>query len=365
MNCHMPLASAFQETVVVVLTHKITTGALDTRITLNAQHKVSGLLFSPSSAGSEYHPPAYADPAKFEEQDITVSSGNFELTGTLTVPKGSGPFPAVVLVHGSGPHDRDENVFGNRPFKDLAWGLAGHGVATLRYDKRTQQYGAALDPKTLTVDQEVVDDAIAAVRLLTKRQDLDRKRIFVVGHSLGAVAAPYTATRESQIAGIVMLAASARPVYELVPEQQEYIFRLDGRLGPAESAQLERVRGKVEKIRQGTYGQADKMLGAPSSYWHDLDRLDPIAHAEKLNIPILIVHGSRDYQVTSKEHRLFKDALAEKNNVTFKMVDGMDHLLRIGQGPSAPAQYRQVGHVDAQVITLIAEWIRSACPANR
>ena len=112
--------------------------------------------------------PPYAEPTSFHSEDVTV--GTYKLPGTLTIPKGKGPFPAVVLVQGSGPNDRDETVGANHPFADIAEGLSSRGIVALRYDKRSYAY-RDLDSKKATVDDEILQDAIAAVRLLQARRD--------------------------------------------------------------------------------------------------------------------------------------------------------------------------------------------------
>src|SRR5205085_1721112 len=145
---------------------------------------------------------------------------DWKLGGTLTMPNGSGPFPGVVLVHGSGPNDRDETVGGTKMFKDVAEGLASRGIAVVRYDKRTKVYGprvAAL--KTFTLHDEAVEDALKAAALLRTQSGIDAKRVFILGHSLGAYAAPRIGAEDPQIAGLILMAGNARHIEDLVVEQ--------------------------------------------------------------------------------------------------------------------------------------------------
>src|SRR5690606_33004513 len=140
-----------------------------------------------------YQAPSYADPARFSEREATVGSGTWALPGTLTLPKKEGKFPAVILVHGSGPNDRDETLGPNKPFRDLAHGLATRGIAVLRYDKRTLVHPKALASEVgaaLTLREETIDDALAAAALLRTIPEVDASKIFVVGHSLGGTAIP-------------------------------------------------------------------------------------------------------------------------------------------------------------------------------
>ena len=128
---------------VVLVTAKFEKSALGFRVSIDSTTgQIGGLQFVPVEAAqpAPYTVPAYVDQTKFEEKDVVVGTGEWQLPGTLTLPKGNGPFAAVVLVHGSGPNDRDETIGPNKPFKDLAWGLASQGIAVLRYDKRTKVY---------------------------------------------------------------------------------------------------------------------------------------------------------------------------------------------------------------------------------
>ncbi len=166
--------------------------AYNARVVFNADKQITGLFFRPAS---EYKAPPYVNRDSFTEREVQVGSGEWVLPATLTLPKGERPFPAVVLVHGSGPQDRDETIGPNKPFRDLAWGLGSKGVAVLRYVKRTKAYAGKLaKAMDLTVKEEVLDDALAAVDLLRKVQGVDPNKIFVLGHSLGAMAAPRLAS---------------------------------------------------------------------------------------------------------------------------------------------------------------------------
>src|SRR5262249_12106676 len=150
--------------------------------------------------------PPYAKPEAYAESEVVVESGEFRLPGTMTVPVGGGPFPAVVLLAGSGPQDRAETIGPNKPLRDLAWGLAARGVAVLRYGKRTLVHGPRLVKEKITLKEEVVDDAVAAAALLRRQPKINPKKVFVLGHSLGAVAGPQVAARDPELAGLVLMA---------------------------------------------------------------------------------------------------------------------------------------------------------------
>lgn len=172
--------------VVYVTCNFSKTNVLDVKISFNDQQKVVGLLVVPTQEEFSYSPLSYANLSGFTETNVTSGTGQWELPGTLTVPKGAGPFPAVILVHGYGPNNRDETYGPNKPFKDVAWGLASKGIVVFRYEKRTKQYpeeSAAI--QNFTVQDEIIDDVIAAVHMLNKTFVVNQSQIFILGHNLG------------------------------------------------------------------------------------------------------------------------------------------------------------------------------------
>ncbi len=180
---------------VVIVTCQFERATLDVKVVLDARRQLSGLWFAPTQAAtSSPGPPPYAKDGAYREMDFPVGTGEWRLPGTLTLPVGvTGPLPALVLVHGSGPNDRDETILANKPFRDLAWGLASKGIVVLRYEKRTKQYAAKLAAagiRDFTVKEETIDDALAAAAQLRTAENVDPKRVFVLGHSLGGLVAP-------------------------------------------------------------------------------------------------------------------------------------------------------------------------------
>ena len=351
---------------VVILECKFQKGEIDVQIAFGPEGKLAGLHFGPHrESPPPWTAPAYAKPDSFSEQPLTLVNGNFELPGTLTVPKGEGPFPAVVLLHDSGPHDQDETIGPNKPLKDLAWGLATHGIMVFRYTKRTGKYGeqSNADPAKLTVDDETISDARAAVALLGKQSKVDPKRIFVVGHGLSAYLAPRTAAGDPQIAGIVMLAANTRPLEQLFLDEIRYaVAQSHAEASADDQKQIASVEESVKRIESPDLkpGETITLLGSelPSSYWLDLRSYNPVTAAEALKIPMLFLQGQRDFQVPpATNFDQWKAALANRTNVTLKLYPDLNHLFMSGTGPSLPQEYEKPGHVDEQVVTDIATWI--------
>jgi uncharacterized protein len=254
-----------------------------------------------------------------------------------------------VLLAGSGPNDRDETIGPNHVFKDLAEGLSTRGIVVLRYDKRTYAY-KTLDPQTTTVKEEVIDDGVAAVKLLRERPEVARDRIFVLGHSLGAMLAPEVAKQSSPIAGIVMLAPVGRKLPLVVVQQMRYL----GQASPDELAKLER---QADEISAHKMPAAQFFFGAPASYYYDLDARDEVALARTLDVPILILHGGRDYQVTDEDIRNWQTGLKGDAKVQVKTFPSLNHLFIVGAGKPGPAEYETPGHVDGAVIGAIATFI--------
>lgn len=334
-------------------------GKVTLRIVLDDADRLSGLWFDAVEPDVPYEPPVYADPKTYREAKVTVSAGRFPLPGTLTRPIKPGPHPAVVLVHGSGPHDEDETVGANKPFRDLALGLASRGVAVLRYEKRTHKHPNAVKPEEWTLETETIEDAVAAAELLRKQADIDPKRVFLVGHSLGAFAAPFIAEKDPKLAGIVLLAGNARSILELIAEQTEYLAKLAGPVSEEDQKKLRDLKEALDLIREGKTEGLTAKINMPAAYLARMHRLQPVEAASRLTIPILIAQGGRDYQVTKADFNLWKKALGARKNVTFKLYDKLNHLFIAGTGPPSSAEYTKAGHVDVQVVEDLAAWIRT------
>ena len=310
-----------------------------------------------------YQPPAYVAPSMFREQEVTVGAGTeWTLPATLTLPTGTGPFPAVVLIHGSGPNDRDETIGPNKPFQDLAQGLASQGIAVLRYDKRTRVHpGKVTALQNFTVKEETTDDALAAVALLRKTQEIDQKRIFVLGHSLGGMLIPRIGVADQGIAGLIVFAGATRPLEDEWVRQYEYIYGLRGPLTANQKAEIESYKQQAARIKQLAPADANRkelLLRAPPSYWLDLRGYFPPAVALKLKQPILILQGERDYNVTMDAFHDWERSLGQRPSVTYKSYPKLDHLFLEGTGPASDADYARPRNIPKYVIDDIVTWIK-------
>lgn len=341
--------------------------SLDALVTFDNEDRINGFRLVPGKPPQPAPAPAPQN-APFSEHDIEVGPQQGSLPGTLTVPRGAGPFPAVVLLAGSGPNDRDESIGPNKPLRDLAYGLATQNIVVLRYDKRAHVRPEDFAAGDYTVEDEVISDALAAAKLLRKTESIDRHRVFVLGHSLGAMLAPRIAARDNHIAGLILLAPPSRPLQDSIVDQMTYIAGIDGTFTLDERNAIDTVRKQSENVRalqEGDTPPADTLpLNIPASYWLDLKDYDPVVSALTLKLPMLVLHGGRDYQVTAAEFARWQQAPWSQGSdasprVTLKDYPRLNHLFMAGDGPSTPAEYAQSGNVDAGVIGDIANWINA------
>jgi uncharacterized protein len=338
---------------------------IDIQFAFDSAGRISGLVFRPGvRTVATYTLPSYATPSSFVEREMTLGSSEWALPATLTIPAGTGPWPGVVLVHGSGPHDRDETVGANKPFKDLATGLASRGIAVLRYDKRTMVHRAKVATlEDFTVRQEVIEDVLEAVKALRAQPVIDPQRVFVLGHSLGGMLVPRIGTADPTIAGLIVLAGAARPLEEAIVAQTRYLTMVDGTISTEEQQAIDRATAIANSVRALKTEEANSgrmISGAPASYWLDLRGYDPPSEAKRVKAPMLILHGERDYQVTAEEFARWKAAIGSRRDVTVHSYPALNHLFIAGTGASLPAEYQVPGHVAEEVIRDIATWIMTS-----
>ena len=322
-------------------------GQLTLVISVAGGQWLTGLQLAPASAAqptAPWEPPPYADPTTFDEQEVTLGSGPLAVPGILSRPRLAGPCPAVVLPAGSGPLDRDETIGRNKPFKDLAWGLASRGVAVLRFDKVTYAHRAQVTQLTdFTVAQEYLPAAVAAVELLQHEPAVAADGIFVLGHSLGGTIAARVAAAAPAVAGLVLLArrhsASALGRGPSGP--------LSGLPGPGHRRRrrpvLERMTRQARTVDSTELSPStpvgDLPFSVPASYWLDLRGYDPGAATAGLGKPVLVLQGGRDYQVTvADDLARWEASLADRPDVTIRVYDADNHMFLSGSGPSTPAE---------------------------
>lgn len=331
---------------------------LNIRLVFSGNGKIQGILFQPAGKPG-WRKPDYVKSESFTEEPRQITCPHGNLPARLTLPVGSGKVPGVVLVHGSGPHDMDEAIGPNKPFRDIACGLASRGIAVLTYDKRTKTFGTEM--KKFTLDNETVDDAVTAAKLLLTEPRVDSSRIFVLGHSQGGYALPRIAARFPQGKGWIALAGHDRPPESLIAEQVRHILsNTPGAEGIAK-AHIEAVEKQAEKVRTRNYDEntpaTELPAGITADWFISVRDYHPASMAASLPGKWLFLQGGRDYQVTVKDLESFRHAFNGKSNAHFRVYDSLNHLFMAGEGVCMPAEYDNEGSVAAEVISDMADFI--------
>ncbi|GGH38506.1 alpha/beta fold hydrolase [Paenibacillus segetis] len=338
----------------------------DLTLRLNPSGQIDDLYLGVASA-SLYQKPSYDNAASYTEQEIVVGEGALALPGTLTMPVGKGPFPAVVLVHGSGTNNRDEAIGGAKPFRDIAAGLASQGIAVLRYDKVTYEhtFAVASNPK-FTLKNETVDDAILAVKLLKETANIDASRIFVAGHSQGGLAMPLIldADKNGDIAGSILLAGPSDTFINTMEDQQaEFISRLK-ELGQDTTPMIQNatlLKSMADMLNDPQYSLDNLPANFPSQpayWWFEQRGYKPSDLAKKQTGHMLVLQGENDVQVTMRQYEGWKTALKDRKDVEFKSYPKVNHLLAEYDGISVAAEYNAPSNVSKSIIDDIAAWIQ-------
>lgn len=306
-----------------------------------------------------------ADP---RQKDASIETPEGKLPAAIVTPKGDGPFPAVVMLSGSGPNDRDETIGPNKPFRDLALALADHGVASIRFDKATRAGIWKGRPETLVAEYD--DDALRALDLLAATPGIDRERIFVLGHSLGAGVAPRIATRAGEkVAGAILLAPPVRRADVLLVAQLRTQALLLGKTEAEAAEQTNGVESRLAEIAEGKGGEAP-FLGASPTYWRDFLSLDVAKDLAAGARPALVLQGENDVQIdVADDFGKLRAAVGDVGGrVTYRSFPGLNHLFIRVDGKSTGAEYGIPGRVAPEVSEAIASWIASSgkdAPAAR
>lgn len=337
----------------------------------DAADKVAGLYITPGEV-----PQAGILSEGIWEEAIVVDAGTgFPLEGLLTLPEGE-PIAGVVLVHGSGPSNRDEAVGANTPFRDLAHGLAARGFAVARYDKRTFAHGARMaqdaDFPRLTVEEETVQDAAAALALVKQHAALQGKPVFLLGHSMGAMLASYIGACGGEPAGYILLAGTPRKLWRMSLQQNLALAdELEQAGDAAQAARIRAMAAEHETKALALSGLSDEdalnpnnnPFGISAWYLRHLEGIDAAALHLMDSKPVLVLQGESDRQVTMADYALWQEALNAHPDAAFISYPNLNHLMGAYQGPTVPlsqlvaVEYAQRTPVAEQVMDDIAVWL--------
>ena len=331
---------------------------------------VDGDAVADVSFAPEYEVPDYADSA-VDERDVTVDAGDVALDGVLAIPDGSGPFSAVLLVHGAGIHDPDGTAGASKILRDLARGLASEGIASLRYEKRLAE--REVDDEGRTLDTVVTADAVAAVDELAAADEVAEGSVFVAGHSQGGMCAPRIAARHGGVAGIVNLDGPADST--LAPDDLEFMryeFELDGDLSEEQEAQLDADRETARRIREGDFEDDETLWGRPGTWHRSVADYDPAGTASSLDCPAFVLKTCRADEETQPELVAWLRSEFEKwraaslpGGSRVEFYEGLDHYLQEGFAPTTPLSLYFGGNVAPFVVADLSEWIRGVAPGDR
>ena len=306
-------------------------------------------------------------------EKIVIGKGTkYPLNGLLTLPAHAPrPVPAVVFVHGSGSSNMDEKVGKLTPFKDLAEGLAKHGIASIRYDKRSFAHGWKMlmdKSKPITVKEETIEDAILATELLKQDPRMDPGKIFIIGHSMGGMLAPRIDAEGGDYRGLILMAGTPRKMEEVLLEQNEEVMSsLKGLTKWLVGKQIQ----KLNSLFSGLYELSDeeakkKKVGNGTTLYYFKEMGDHAAadYLSPLQKPILIMQGEKDFQVkVDQDFAAYQEMLKGKQNVTFRLYENLNHAFVpsvYGNIAKATAEYNVEQHIGEEVIADIANWILAA-----
>ena len=316
-------------------------------------------------------------PYPYIEEQVTYPhpDGTFEFAGTLTKPKGKGPFAAAILITGSGPQDRDESMAGHKPFKVLADYLSRKGYVVLRTDDRgTGKSGGSFDGSTINV---FATDVQAAFKYLQNRKDIDHNKIGLIGHSEGGVTGPLFAAQQPNVAFVIMLAGLGVPGYQLWATQQrdiglasgmddgELIYQLHLKAAKlsaqgANFAQIKAVFADAPGANEQLVNNVSAMLS--SDWGHSFTAYDPKPILSQLNIPILAINGDLDLQVAGEDNlNGIKQIMANTANqdVTVLLLPKLNHLLQQAT-TGHPSEYGQLSEtINPVVLEKITNWLHA------
>ena len=302
-----------------------------------------------------------------KNEKIIVGEGTaYPLNGMLTLPDTPAEkLPAVVFVHGSGASNMDEKIFKLTPFRDLAEGLAVRAVASIRYDKRSFAYGRKMRKQTITVKEETIEDAILAAELLRKDPRIDPERVWIIGHSMGAMLAPRIDAEGGDFRGLILMAGTPLRLEEVMVRQFRQAVAKGGLLGAVVRLEEKVYANKLQGLYEMPEEEAKRKKFAGSTtlwYFQEMGRKTAADYLLETEKPTLILQGGKDFQVLPEEdYARFRELLKGRKNTEFRLYPELNHAFVEGiynDILKANKEYNAERHIGPEVLEDIAEFIR-------
>jgi pimeloyl-ACP methyl ester carboxylesterase len=313
-----------------------------------------------------YKTPEYVNGESFDSRLVEFGDINWKLPGILTIPKNVSNPPVLVLVPGSGPSDQDESVFGVRVFKDVAEGLSSNGIAVLRYANRQhalKEKYARIATKA-TINEQTVDDAVHAFKFIKRFKRFCRSKVFVLGYSQGGFCMPRIVDRAGYD-GAVLFAANCTNFARTIFRQHLYLMCPTGEISKHLESFFTKLNDQMNYVRSERLtidSPIDSVLMGsvmPPSWWLDIRDYNPANEMARHDIPILVMQGDSDYQVTMADYGTWLQELGQKKNAEFVFFPKLTHLFHktIMERPDNTDYFRPA-NVEPEVVDKLVEWIQ-------
>jgi dienelactone hydrolase len=330
-------------------------------VSFNSKGDIIYISFMP--AHKMYVAPDYVDVSKFLDKKFHTINGMYDLAGILSVPNQEGKNPLIIIVPEAGPTDKDGSYGENKPYKDLAWGLASNGNAVYRYEKRSNDYGmymlkAKSAYETYTPREDLLDDLYKIIDTLKTLPNIDPERIYILGHGQGGMLCPLIAKERKDVKGIIMMGANAKPMQENMIDQFDYLTSVTPEKKPEYDEQKINAKRSMDKKLNPLTEHRLMPYGVQATYWIWLNQYNQVEVAQKLKKPMLILHGDRDYQSNMENLALWRKSLKKNTNATILDYEKLNHLFYSGEAQSTYSEYSIISNIPGYVMEDICTWLK-------
>ncbi len=310
-----------------------------------------------------FYKPEPLENTNFTRKEIAIVPNHFiRLPGYLYVPTGNKKSALVIFVHDSGQNDRNGSMSKNKVYLDMALALVQKGISVLIYDKRTYVYSFN-DPfpaDSMDYYSETIDDAVEAFSMSKKIKEIDSSRIYIAGHSLGGMCAPLIAKKCNGLKGLILLAPIGRSLLESIPDQLDYVLSLQTTNKEDSQKMIDYLKWQIQNALKPGLNLKSKLVlpgnGKPK-YWMTDQKYKVLDEAKTLTLPIILLQGGRDYNVTKKDFDLWTGAMQGKSNFKAHWIENVDHYFFEGQGKARPEDIYIPKHVSKNVTNKIIEFV--------